>query len=200
MPHRSTRGRRGRRFLILFLLLIAFVVLGGRTAISYYVDALWFSSLGYRAVFWRSLSLEWVVFGLFCLATFGILYGWFAILMRVSRPELRSAGTIRIGNRIFELPVEGVLRTGALIGAVVISLATAASMMSDWPKFALFWYQPAQGGIADPIFGRLLMMAILVCAIAVVFVLISGGAQLIERRFDHVSPLPWRAMSISLAL
>jgi len=219
MPHRTARRPRGRRFLVLALLLIALAVFGARTAISYYVDALWFSSLGYRAVFWRSLSLEWVVFGLFCLATFGILYGWFAILMRVSRPELRSAGTIRIGNRIFELPVEGVLRTGALIGAVVISLATAASMMSDWPRFALYWYQPSPaGGIADPIFGRpvgfylfslpvwqsvagwLLMVAILICAIAVVFVLISGGAQLIERRFDHVSPLPWRAMSISLAL
>ena len=62
--------------------------------------------------------------------------------MRLSRPELRSAGTIRFGNRIIQLPVEGALRMGALIGAVLISLATAASMMADWPKFALYWYQP----------------------------------------------------------
>jgi len=219
MPHETARRPRGRRFLVLVLLLIALIVFGGRTAISYYVEALWFSSLGYRAVFWRSLSLEWVVFGLFFLATFVVLYGWFAILMRLSRPELRSAGTIRIGNRIFELPVEAVLRTGAVIGAIVISLATAASMMSDWPRFALYWYQPQQaGGVTDPIFGRtlgfylfslpvwqsvsgwLLMIAIMICAIAVVFVLVSGGAQLIERRFDHAAPLPWRAMSIGMAL
>ena len=207
MPHQSTRRPRGRRLFILFLLLVALAVFSARTAISYYVDALWFSSLGYRAVFWRSLSLEWVVFGLFLVATFAALYGWFAILMRLSRPELRSAGTIRFGNRIIQLPVEGALRMGALIGAVLISLATAASMMADWPKFALYWYQPHQAtGIADPIFGRslgfylftlpvwqsiagwLLMIAVLLCAISVVFALISGGAQLIDQLGSTTPP------------
>jgi uncharacterized membrane protein (UPF0182 family) len=43
------------------------------------------------------------------------------------------------------------------------------------------------------------MLAILACAIAVLFVLISGGAQLVERRFDRAAPLPWRALSITLA-
>src|SRR3954453_10187111 len=106
MPHRSAHRPRRRIFLIL-LVLIGVLLLGSRTTISYYVDALWFSSLGYRAVFWKSLSLEWVVFGLFFVATFAALYGWFAILMRFSRPELRSAGTIRFGDRIIQLPVEG---------------------------------------------------------------------------------------------
>jgi uncharacterized membrane protein (UPF0182 family) len=218
MPYQSARRPRGRRLLILVLLLIALIAFSSRTAISYYVDALWFASLGYRAVFWKSLSLEWVVFGVFFAATFVALYGWFWILMRICRPELSSASTIVIGSRTIQLPVEGVLRTGGLIGAVLISLATAASMMADWPKFALYWFQPSQaGGVVDPIFGRplgfylfslpawqsvagwLLMIAILLCAIAVVFVLISGGAQLVERRFDHAAPLPWRAISIAAA-
>ena len=43
------------------------------------------------------------------------------------------------------------------------------------------------------------MIAVLLCAISVVFMLISGGAQLIERRFDHAAPLPWRAISIAAA-
>ncbi len=219
MSYRSTRRPRGRRFLILILLLLALIAFGSRTAISYYVDALWFASLGYRAIFWKSLSLEWVVFGLFFAATFVALYGWFRILMRLCRPELSTASTIVIGSRVIQLPVEGVLRMGGLIGALLISLAAAASMMADWPKFALYWFQPAQGGgVVDPIFGRplgfylftlpvwqsvagwLLMIAILYCAIAVVFVLISGGAQLVERRFDHTAPLPWRAISIAAAL
>ena len=151
MPHQSARRPRGRRFIMLFLLLVALAIFSARTAISYYVDALWFSSLGYRAVFWRSLSLEWVVFGLFFLATFAALYGWFAILMRLSRPELRSAGTIRFGNRIIQLPVEGALRMGALIGAVLISLATAASMMADWPEYSpSTGTQPQQPGGVSP--------------------------------------------------
>jgi uncharacterized protein len=218
MPHQSARRPRGRRLLILIIVFVALIIFGARTGISYYVDALWFASLGYRAVFWRSLSFEWAVFALFFVATFAGLYGWFAILMRVSRQELSSAGTIRFGNRIIEIPVEGVLRTGALIGAILISLATGASMMADWTKFALYWFQPnPAGGVTDPIFGRplgfylfslpvwqsvsgwLLLMSILVCVIAVVFVLISGGAQLMERGFDRSAPLPWRAISIAVA-
>ena len=220
MPHRSSRRSRGRRTLLLLLVLLFLIIFSARTAVSYYVDALWYSSLNFRAVFWKTLGLEWTVFAVFLVATFAALYGWFAILMRVCRPELQGAGTIRFGNRIIDLPVQRVLHTAALIGAVVISLATAASMMSDWPKFALYWFQPhPAGAVLDPIFARpvgfylfslpvwqsvsgwLLMIAVLVCAIAVVFVVISGGAQLIEQhRFDHTAPLPWRAISISAAL
>ncbi len=217
MPQQSLRRPRRRRLLILLLVVLALIFLGGRTAVSYYVDALWFTSLGYRAVFWKSLSLQWVVFGIFFAVTFAALYGWFRVLLHFCRPELRSAGTIVIGIRTIRLPVEGVLRTGALIGAILISLATGVGMMADWSKFALYWYQRNSGGVVDPVFGRplafylfalpvwqsiagwLLMLSILVCAVAVVFVLISGGAQLVERRFDHTTPLPWRAFSIALA-
>src|SRR5262249_54276298 len=161
-----------------------FILLGGRTTVSYYVNGLWFSSLGYGAVFFRSLSLRWIVFAVFFSATFLVLYGWFTILMRLAGTQLRTASTIRFGNRILELPVEGALRTGGLIGALFISLATGASMMADWPKFALYWYQPHEpGALADPIFGRplgfylfslpvwqsvsgwLLAMAVLACGI-----------------------------------
>ena len=146
------------------------------------------------------------------------MYGWFAILLRLSGDELKTASTLRIGNRIFQVPVEGVLRAGAAILAILISLATAGSMMSDWPKFALYWYQPhPPGTLTDPIFGRslgfylftlpvwqsiagwLLMLAVLVCAVAVVFILISGGAQLVERGFDRNTRLPWRPISIAVA-
>lgn len=218
MPYRSARPR-GRRLFLFLVLVIVVIVLCFRTAVSYYVDVLWFGSLGYVSVFWRSLSLEWGVFGLFFVATFVALYGWFALLMRLCRPELESAGTIRFGNRIIQLPVKSVLRTAGLIGAGLIALATGAGMMSDWPKFALYWYQPGQAaGGTDPIFGRplgfylfslpvwqsvagwLLMIAVLVCAIAVVFVVISGGAQLMERhRFEEGAPVPWRAISVAAA-
>ena len=217
MPHQSIRRPR-RRLLVLFLVLLAFIAFSSRTAISYYVDSLWFGSLGYSGVFVKTLSLKWTVFGGFFAVTLLVLYGWFRILMRVCGPELTSAGTIVIGTRTIQLPVEGALRVGALLGALLISLATGASMMADWPKFALYWFQPAAaGGVADPIFGRplnfylftlpvwqsiagwLLMLSILVCAIAVLFVLISGGAQLAERRFDHSAQLPWRSFSVALA-
>jgi hypothetical protein len=198
--------------------LLALIVLGGRSAVSWYVDALWFGSLGYSAVFWKTLTLQWSVFAIFFAATFFLLYGWFRILMRLSRPDLRSATTFVIGTRTFQLPVEGVLHVAALAGALLVALATAATMMTDWPKFALYWFQPQPAaGPADPIFGRplgfylfslpvwqslsgwLLMLAILFCIIAVFFLLVAGGAHLVERRFDGASTLPWRGLSVALA-
>ncbi len=110
------------------------------------------------------------------------------------------------------------LHAVALGGAILISLATAATMMADWPKFALYWFQPhPAAGPADPIFGRplgfylfslpvwqslsgwLLMLAILFCVIAVFFLLVAGGAHLVERRFDGASSLPWRGVSVAVA-
>jgi uncharacterized membrane protein (UPF0182 family) len=218
MPNHSVRPPGRRRLVALLIVLFVFLALGSRTAISYYVDALWFSSLGYRSVFLKTLNLQWAVFAIFFAATFLALYGWFRLLMLMCRPELHTAGTIVIGTRTIRLPVEGALRAGALVAAALISLATATSMMADWPKFALYWFQsPVAAGVSDPVFGRplnfylfslpvwqsisgwLLMLAVLACAIAVLFVLISGGAQLVERRFDDAAPLPWRAFSIAEA-
>jgi len=66
--------RRRRRFLLLVIAALAVIVLGGRAALSYYVDLLWFDSLGYRDVFWKTLGLQWGIFTAFAAATFLILY------------------------------------------------------------------------------------------------------------------------------
>jgi len=51
--------RRRRRFFLLIAAVIAGIFFGGRAALSYYVDVLWFESLGYRDVFWKTLGLQW---------------------------------------------------------------------------------------------------------------------------------------------
>src|SRR5215469_15700211 len=66
---------RRRRLFFLILAVIAVIVFFGRTALSYYVEALWFGSLGYRDVFRTTLSLQWAVFAAFTAVTFLILYG-----------------------------------------------------------------------------------------------------------------------------
>jgi len=45
-----------RRWFVIALL--ALVLLGGGTALSYYVDALWYGSLGFCDVFWKTLRLQ----------------------------------------------------------------------------------------------------------------------------------------------
>ena len=52
-PPRRPRRRRG---LPIIFGVLALLVLGGGTVLSYYVDALWFESLGVADVFWKSNS------------------------------------------------------------------------------------------------------------------------------------------------
>src|SRR5208282_3112290 len=145
-PHRR------RRFLIILAVLAA-VFFGGQAVLSYYVDVLWFGSLGYSGVFWKTLNLQWGVFAAFTVATFLILYGSFMALKRAHLPDLPSGHTIIIGGQPLKLPVEPVLRVIALGISLVIAAATGAGMMVEWPTLALFWYAPrTTGGIVDPIF------------------------------------------------
>src|ERR1700726_3532286 len=133
---------RRHRFFFLILAALAVIVLGGRAALSYYVDVLWFDSVGYADVFWRTLGLQWGIFTAFAAATFLILYGSFLALKRAHLPDLPSGHTIFIGGQPLKLPVEPVLRFIALGLSLAIAAVTAAGMMTEWPTFALAWYAP----------------------------------------------------------
>jgi uncharacterized membrane protein (UPF0182 family) len=208
--------RRRRRFIIV-LVILAVVLLGSRTALSYYIDVLWFGSLGYGEVFWKTLSLQWGIFAAFTLATFIILYGTFLALKRAHLPDLPSGHTILIGGQPLKLPVEPVLRVIALVISLVIAAATGASIMSDWATLALYWNASPIGGVGDPIFGRplnfflftlpawqlisgwLLTLAVITCALAIFFILITGGSRALSGRLSRAVILPWRGFSITLA-
>jgi uncharacterized membrane protein (UPF0182 family) len=212
-------GRRRRRFFLLLAVLAA-ILFGGRTALSYYVDVLWFGSLGYGEVFWRTLSLQWGIFAAVAVVTFLVLFGSFLALKRAHLPDLPSGHTIYIGGRPLKLPVEPVLRLIALGISLVIAAATGASMAVEWPTLALFWYAPrASGGatVIDPIFGQplnffffalpawqliagwLLTLAVITCALAVFFILITGGTRVLAGRLSRSVMLPWRGLSITFA-
>src|ERR1700756_4504945 len=144
-PPRVGRPARRRRFLII-LVVLAVVFFGGRTALSYYVDVLWFKSLGYGDVFFRTLNLQWGVFAAFAAATFLMLYGSFLALKRAHLPDLPEGHTILIGGQPLKLPVEPVLRLIALAVSLAIALATGAALSAQWPTLALYWYAPASTG------------------------------------------------------
>src|SRR6266568_4247687 len=129
-PHPQPPRRR-RRFLLLILVVLVVIVFGGRSALSYYVDVLWFASLGYGDVFWKTLTLQSGIFTAFAAATFLILYGSFLTLKRAHFPDLPSGQTIFIGGQPLKLPVEPVLRLVALGGSLAIAAATGAGIMVD---------------------------------------------------------------------
>src|SRR5260370_21566079 len=211
---RTHPPRRRRRF-VLIIAVLAGVVFGGRTALSYYVDLLWFRSRGYGDVFWKTLSLQWGIFTAFAAATFLILYGSFLALKRAHLSDLPSGHTILIGGRLVKLPVEPVLRLIALGVSLAIAAATGAGMMAEWPTLALFCYAPhPTDGVMDPIFGKalnfflftlpawqliagwLLSLTVIGCLLAVFFVLITGGSRMLTGRLRRQVTLPWRGLSI----
>ncbi len=216
-PTRAARPRHRRR-LFFILAVLAVIFFGGRLALSNYVDLLWFKSLGYGDVFWKTLSLQWGVFAVFAAATFLILYGSFVTLKRAHLSDLPTGHTILIGGRPVKLPVEPVLRLFALGVSLAIAAATGAGMMGEWPTLALFWYVPrATGSVVDPIFGKplnfflftlpawqlilgwLLTLAVVTCILAVFFILITGGARALAGSLSRHVTLPWRGLSITFA-
>ena len=196
----SPLRRHHRRRFFLIVAVLAAIFFGGRTALSYYVDVLWFDSLGYRDVFWKTLGLQWGIFAAFAAVTFIVLFGSFLALKRAHLPDLPPGHTILIGGQPVKLPVAPVLRLIALGVSLVIAAATGGAMAGEWPTLALFWFAPrASGGIAGPDFwqaaellsvrlacvaAHLWMAAyagLIACALAAFFILITGGARVLGR-------------------
>ncbi len=209
---------RRRRHILLIVAVVAAIFFGGRAALSYYVDVLWFGSLGYGEVFWKTLTLQWGIFSAFAAATFLILFGTFLALKRAHLSDLPEGNTIFIGRQPVKLPVEPVLRLIALGASLAIAAATGGAMVEEWPTLALFWYAPrTTGSVADPIFGKplnfflftlpawqlilgwLLTLAVMTSALAVFFILITGGARVLAGRLSRHVTLPWRGLSITFA-
>jgi hypothetical protein len=212
--HLRLRQRPRRRVFLFIFAVLAVIFFCSRTVLSYYVDALWFGSLGYAEVFRKTISLQWLVFAVFFAATFLILYGWFLGLWRAYQPHLLGGGPIFVGGRPLRLPVERMLRPIGLVVTLGIAFVTGTNMMLEWSTFALYWYAPRTNGIVDPIFGRplnfylftlpawqfvtgwLLTLAVIACVIAIFFIFITGSTRVFGR---GELPLPWRGFSIAFA-
>jgi hypothetical protein len=214
---------RRRRGAALLLALAAVALLGSGTALSYYVESLWFESLGYGAVFWTTLNLQAGTFIGFAAATFFVIYGAFLLLKPTRLGEL-PGGPLLINGRPLRLPVEPVLKLIALGVSVAIGVAAGAGMMARWPTFALYWYAPTDGAsTVDPIFERpvsfylftlpvwqlitswVMTLAVITCGIALLFVVVSGGTRalsrvLTRRRSGDAPTGPWRGLSAGFAV
>jgi uncharacterized protein len=211
-------GRRRRRpNLILAIVALIIVAYGGTATVSYYVDSLWFDSLGYSSVFWTRIDLQIEIFAAFAIVTFLVLYGAF----RALRPRhLGDAldGIILINQQRLNLPVAPILNLIALGVSIVIAVAFGASMAVQWQTVALWWNAAPNAGAPDPIFGRplsfylfalpawelvtgwLLTLAVIVCAMAASFVALTGGVRMLAFRRHLAGPsAPWRGLSLTVA-
>jgi uncharacterized protein len=220
-PPRRPRQRRIRLIIIATLGILLF---SGGTALSYYVNALWFDSLGYIDVFWKTLKVRVTVFGLFAGLTFAALYGAF-LAFKPARLNDITGGTILINGQPLQLPVEPVLRLMALGAALVVALATGARITADWNTLVLSWYGPGAAAappgmspLVDPIFGVTLpfylftlpawhlvigwltTLAVIVCGIAIFFIVVTGGTRMLSRGRATPGTAAWRGLSISFGV
>jgi len=210
-PPRQPR-RRGR---LLLFGAIALVLFGGGTALSYYVESLWFESLGFSEVFWKTLRFQSVIFTAFTLATFLLLFAAY-LALKPARLDLTS-GPILINGQPLRLPVEPVLRLIALVASAFLGVVTGLGMMGNWTTFALYWNQaPSANAALDPIFGRpatfylftlpvwqlaagwLTSLAVIVGVVAVFFAVIAGGSRVLTRGTTNSSSA-LRGLSIAAA-
>jgi len=214
----TSAGRNRRRFFLLILLIAIIFLWGGRSAVAYYIDSLWFASLGYAGVFFTTLRVQWIIFVVFATATWLILYGWFSALKRAHLPDLTNR-TILIAGQTIKLPIEPVLRLFGFGVCLVIAVGTGISAMTEWGTLGLFWYAPrAPAQMIDPIFNKalsfylftlpawqlianwLMSVAVITCLMAIFFIFITGGTRALARpRNAYHTPFPWRGLSTAFA-
>jgi len=211
------RRRRPLRLVLLALILALFF--GGSTALSYYIDLLWFSSLGFSAVFWTTLRAQSLIFSLFAVTTFAVLYGAFLALKPGELGEL-TGGAIIINGQPITLPVGPVMRLIAGGIALLVAVISGLSMMASWTTLALYWTRASSAAPTvpnDPIFGRpvtfylftlpawqliaswMTTLAFIVFAATVVVAMIRGGTRVLSRRGVGGDP-PLRGVSASFGV
>jgi len=207
---------------MVLLVLLAAVVLGGGTMVAYYVDALWYESLGFGDVFWTTVNLQAGIFLGFTVVTFAVLYGAFRALIPARLGEL-GGGTILVNGRPVQIPLEPAVRVAAVAVALVVALLAGTALGSQWETFALYWRGAAgapgdTSPAVDPIFGRPLAfylftlpawqllstwvttLAMLALAAAIGLAILGGGTRLLAgRRESRPSGDPWRRIAAALA-
>src|SRR5271156_4963948 len=119
--------RRRRTVRLALIVALGVVLLGASAAASYYVDALWFESLGLASVFWTRLSLESATFAAFALATFFVVYGVFRML-KPDRLDDVIASTLLINRRPMRLPIDRILKLLGFGSSLALAAVIGSSM------------------------------------------------------------------------
>lgn len=214
LPHIPGRRRRVLLVIVPFAVLFLF----GNAVLSSYVNSLWFSSLGYGEVFWKTLGMQWGVFAAVATTTFLLFYGTFFGLKRIHRYDLPGSHTIILNSQPVTIPLGPLVRWLAVSVSSVIGLVSGLAISADWPVLARFWYAPkVAGGTLDPILGKplnfylftlpiwrltadwLTTLALFVFAIAVLFLFIANGSRALEGRREYYIKPTWRGLSLASA-
>jgi hypothetical protein len=125
------------------------------TFVSFYTNWLWFSHLGFKTVFWRSLAAQWLS---------GLAFGFFAFIFmfvnllvakRLSPKLYYLTPKLSLQNLIrqFKPYLDRYFYPLTIIGSLVLALILAGGMASQWQTWLRYLFR-AGSSIKDPILHR----------------------------------------------
>src|SRR6266576_4376156 len=146
------KPRRGRwKWLILVAIVILLFV--ASRAVSIYISAVWFGSLGYSSIFWFIFRAKLQLFLIFFVVTTGTLRGAFWLIERMFSSFSFGQRTVFINQQPVNFSPARLLRPLAWIVSIIAGLIFALGMRESWRSFALYFHQVATTQ-SDPIFNK----------------------------------------------
>jgi uncharacterized membrane protein (UPF0182 family) len=146
------KPRRGRwKWLIVAAIVILLFV--ASRAVSIYISAAWFNSLGYSSIYWFIFRAKLQLFLIFFVVTTGALRGAFWFIERMFSSFSFGQRTVVINQQPVNFSPARLLRPLAWIVSAVTGFIFALGMRESWRSFALYFHQ-APTNQTDPIFGK----------------------------------------------
>jgi uncharacterized membrane protein (UPF0182 family) len=146
------KPRRGRWKWLVVVAVVILLFIASR-AVSIYISAAWFGSLGYSSIFWFIFRAKLQLFFVFLIATIIILRGAFWLVERAFSSFSFGQRTVFINQQPVNISPGRLLRPLAWIVAVIAGLVFGLGMRESWRNFALYFHQ-APTNQTDPIFGK----------------------------------------------
>ena len=147
------KPRRRRRWLWLLVAAVILLFILGSRGLSIYISALWFSSLGYSAVFWYIFKLKLGLFLAFFVLTVLILQTAFWLVGRAFGSLAFGKRTVFINQQPVNFSPGRILRPLSWVVSIIAGLVFGFGMRESWRSFALYFHQ-APTDLYDPIFNR----------------------------------------------
>ncbi len=143
--------RFARRFFVRFGVVVI-ALIAAFQSISFYVESLWFASLGFEPVYWYRLKAEATVFLIFAVVSAFVLWLLFRLVMPPGGYSRRPF--LQFGQEAIVIPTAETLKRLASPAAAVVGVFFGLSFSSDWNTYALFINSVPTPSMSDPIFGR----------------------------------------------
>jgi uncharacterized membrane protein (UPF0182 family) len=142
---------KSAQLFIRFLLIVVVLIISLSGLIRFYIEHLWFESLGFDSVYWYGIKAQSALFGVMFLLTTALLWMIFRLIITVGgdvQPFLEIQG------RIVSMPSARSVKRIASVLAVLLGILIGLMFSSGWATYAFYLNQPAPQGLNDPIFGR----------------------------------------------